>query len=235
MRQIYDEKPRASWQSRQILPAIYLLLTCTRQRVNVSTCVPTFFTGSAVYYDDEVVFESVKHEGLRLHCSHGKEMEYHSVWPREGDGRGIRGPASLVPQTLRSLDTTEVNGGPDRSSFVLCRYATYIPGPPSLRTGGMFRIFHPVAEGMICASCDSDKRKFLKSARRGDGSPAHLPYLKKLDYPDPMHPSNSSAKGVWSTEEVNRATGADVFWESPCTSGLRALESLVQWIPPLGN
>lgn len=174
--------------------------------------VPKFIIGTAVYYDDEVVFESVKHEGLRLHCSHGKEMEYHSAWPRGGD---IRGPASLIPQALRSLDTTEVNGGPDRSSFALCRYATYLQGPPSLRTGGMFRIFHPVAEGMVCASCDPDKRKFLKSGRRADGSPAHLPYLKKLDYPDPMHPSNSSAKAVWMFEEANRTTGADVLWERP--------------------
>lgn len=39
--------------------------------------------GTPVYYDDEIVFESVIHEGLRLHCSHGAEAEYPSVWKSE--------------------------------------------------------------------------------------------------------------------------------------------------------
>ena len=80
----------------------------------------------------------------------------------------------------------------------------------------MFRIYHPVAEGMILASCDTDKRNFLhKASCRDDGSPCHAPYLKKLEFPDPMHPDNRSTKAVWQFENVDRKIGTTVDWQAP--------------------
>ena len=63
--------------------------------------------GSTVFYGDDVVFESVLHEGLKLQNSHGKadEYSYPSV-NKYGNG-------SQLPQALRRPQVTEVNGGPN--------------------------------------------------------------------------------------------------------------------------
>ena len=62
---------------------------------------------------------------------------------------------------------------------------------------------------------DPDKRKFLRAAQREDGSEAHQPYCAKLEVPDPNHPSNRSAKAVWTFEYIERSTGGSVKWNSP--------------------
>ena len=36
--------------------------------------------GTPVYYEDEIVFESVKHEGLQLNVSYGPDFVYPSAW-----------------------------------------------------------------------------------------------------------------------------------------------------------
>ena len=163
--------------------------------------------GSPVFYDDEVVFESVLHEGLKLGVSHGKEAMYPSAWKWNGNAK------LNLPQILRCEDMTEVNGCPDKVSFVVKRYAKFSPGVQSLRTDSMFRIFHPVADGMVWASCDPDKRRFLRPGKREDGSEAHSLYLKKLEVPDPSHPANRRAKSVWMFENVDRSTGSEIRWE----------------------
>jgi hypothetical protein len=164
--------------------------------------------GTPVYYEDEIVFESVKHEGLQLNVSYGPDFVYPSAW------KHAKHPGSdVLPEILQRMDQLEVNGARTRASFVLKEYARF-PAERCLRANPLIRLYQPVAEGFVRASCDTDKRRFVNRAeRRLDGSMAHQVYIsRKSKFPDPNHPANKSAKAVWAFEYIDRSKGGSIQW-----------------------
>ena len=113
--------------------------------------LPRFKTralGTPVYFDDELVFASVKLDGTILSVSHGPEFYYPSAWEHTSNP-----DAEELPAVLQRNDISEVNGGRNVCSFIVNKFARNIPDENCLKANDMFRLYHPVAEGFVRASC----------------------------------------------------------------------------------
>jgi hypothetical protein len=135
-----------------------------------------------------------------------------------------------LPACLRTGKTFEANLSPNFSTFRLVRTNRLFPDDLKfLATGLGFRLFHSQSGSFVAASGNPEKgrggetREYFP-ATAGNPKPAvqlacHQPYLKLLSdaegAPDPADPKQQNAKGVWSVENVSRATDGRVGWNAP--------------------
>ena len=83
-----------------------------------------------------------------LNVSHGPKFCYPSAWAHAKNA-----DSDPLPSMLQRMDVSEVNGGRNMASLIVKKYARNVPDENALKTNDMFRLYHPVAEGFIRASC----------------------------------------------------------------------------------
>ena len=184
--------------------------------------------GSAACYSHSVKFESIVLPGMHLHTSTKALEEDHAL-----------GMGSSLPRCLATPPCLELNAGAKFSTYLLRKFASFGEGQSTLLQTGLspFRLYHPVSEAFVLASCDAEKNEtspeprplWLASGRgkdelRGPGAavgslPAHIPYLKTLTVPggdedasDPTDRRNHSCKGIWVFEALHRGKSQVVHW-----------------------
>ena len=192
---------------------------------------------------------------LALSLSSGDESTHFTLLPRfkvrhEGSpayfaDMAVFAVTRLPGYYLRATETpfdpvsapgfSEINLGPDGSSFKLTKYKSQPPyTPPSQATfrtnEDTFSLFHPESTAFLSASCNPNKtaatpapptspRSKMPSLRTKTTPPAHRPYLRPAATPNPAADINLTAKGAFVFElpsEVSAAvkTSEPVLWSS---------------------
>ena len=159
---------------------------------------------------------------LFLHASKSKENpKYYSHHSDAVTEEAVGSSSPYVSSCLAFPKVAEVNGSRDQQSFIVQNFARFGPEHDSLlKTRDAFRLFHPVDNSFVQASCRPDKAE--ARFRHVDGEavnvPLHVTYNKKMRSDgqatgdDPLNVLNHSAKQLWTFEKVEWWKGGTVLW-----------------------
>ena len=189
--------------------------------------------GSAVYYGDAIVFESVAVSRHHLHVSpilYDESLEPRSqIEEKSAPTHRVRRSSVMMlstvaenirPSFLSNAREYEVNTSPDYSAFTIIMFSKQMPSTLiSLNTMERFRLYSPQVQAFIHASCDPAKGFRDPSEcrlKREFGIAAHIPYLRRIENTvDITNVRHMSAKGVWTIEFLSRMSGGSVLWDRP--------------------
>lgn len=198
--------------------------------------------GSAVYYGDAIILESVAVTRHYLHVSPILYDESLDTRSKQPQAKPLQNPRtrrtsvvisstvadSIRPAFLSSVREYEANTSPNYSTFTIVKFSRQTATTlKCLNTMERFRLYSPQAQAFIHASCDTAKENRLSAegpassgpqsrAHREFGIAAHIPYLRRIENSvDITNVRHISAKGVWTIEFESRLAGGSVEWASP--------------------